>query len=108
MEALERDNVPLKAVLPKNYARPRLDKQQLFELIGLGDAENRSKDLLGCVYEYFLSEFASAEGKKGASSTPSPAAWSGYWSRCWRPTVRRQRGADLRPLLRQRRDVRTE
>ena len=71
MEAIERDNVRLKGVLPKNYARPGLDKQRLGELIdligtiGLGDAENRSKDILGRVYEYFLSEFASAEGKKG-------------------------------------------
>jgi type I restriction enzyme M protein len=58
-------------VLPKDYARPSLDKQRLGELIdligtiGLGDRENRSKDLLGRVYEYFLGQFASAEGKKG-------------------------------------------
>lgn len=71
MVAIERDNPKLKGVLPKDYARPSLDKQRLGELIdligtiALGDAENRSKDLLGRVYEYFLSEFASAEGKKG-------------------------------------------
>ncbi len=71
MEAIERDNPRLKGTLQKNYARPALDKQRLGELIdligtiGLGDAENRSKDILGRVYEYFLSEFASAEGKKG-------------------------------------------
>jgi type I restriction enzyme M protein len=71
MVAIERDNPRLKGVLPKDYARPSLDKQRLGELIdligtiALGDAENRSKDLLGRVYEYFLSEFASAEGKKG-------------------------------------------
>ena len=71
MVAIERDNPRLKGVLPKDYARPALDKQRLGELIdligtiALGDAENRSKDLLGRVYEYFLSEFASAEGKKG-------------------------------------------
>jgi type I restriction enzyme M protein len=71
MVAIERDNPSLKGVLPKNYGRPALDKQRLGELInlvgtiGLGDAENRSKDILGRVYEYFLSEFASAEGKKG-------------------------------------------
>jgi type I restriction enzyme M protein len=57
--------------LSKEYARPALDKQRLGELIdlvgtiGLGDAENRSKDILGRVYEYFLGQFASAEGKKG-------------------------------------------
>jgi type I restriction enzyme M protein len=71
MLAIERDNKQLKGVLPKEYARPALDKQRLGELIDLigtiamGDKENRSKDILGRVYEYFLSQFASAEGKKG-------------------------------------------
>jgi type I restriction enzyme M protein len=71
MLGIERDNKSLKGVLPKEYARPALDKQRLGELIdligkiGLGDKENRSKDILGRVYEYFLSQFASAEGKKG-------------------------------------------
>jgi len=71
MDVIERDNPSLKGVLPKNYARPGLNKQRLGELIdligtiGLGDKENRSKDILGRVYEYFLGEFASAEGKKG-------------------------------------------
>ncbi|MFA5002161.1 MAG: class I SAM-dependent DNA methyltransferase [Methanolinea sp.] len=71
MVAIERDNPSLKGVLPKDYARPVLDKTRLGELIdligtiGLGDTENRSKDILGRVYEYFLSQFASAEGKKG-------------------------------------------
>jgi type I restriction enzyme M protein len=71
MAAIERDNPTLKAVLPKDYARPALDKSRLGQLIDLisnimvGDAESRSKDTLGRVYEYFLSQFASAEGKKG-------------------------------------------
>src|SRR5271165_6256532 len=71
MVAIERDNIRLKGVLPKDYARPALDKHRLGELIdligtiGLGDAANRSKDVLGRVYEYFLTQFASAEGKKG-------------------------------------------
>ena len=71
MLAIERDNPSLKGVLPKDYAHPRLDKQRLGQLIdlvgniGLGDKVNRSKDILGRVYEYFLSQFASAEGKKG-------------------------------------------
>jgi type I restriction enzyme M protein len=71
MVAIERDNPRLKGVLPKDFARPALDKHRLGELIdlvgtiGLGDAENRSKDILGRVYEYFLGQFASAEGKKG-------------------------------------------
>ncbi|MDT8782551.1 MAG: SAM-dependent DNA methyltransferase [Candidatus Bathyarchaeota archaeon] len=71
MDAIERDNASLKGVLPKNYGRPGLDKQRLGELIdlvgtiGLGDRESRSKDILGRVYEYFLGQFADAEGKKG-------------------------------------------
>jgi len=71
MERIERDNPALKGVLPKDYARPALDKQRLGQLIDLisnirvGDAQSRSKDVLGRVYEYFLSQFASAEGKKG-------------------------------------------
>ncbi len=71
MAGIERDNPALKGVLPKDYARPALDKQRLGQLIDLisnikvGDQESRSKDVLGRVYEYFLSQFASAEGKKG-------------------------------------------
>ncbi|MEW6236419.1 MAG: class I SAM-dependent DNA methyltransferase [Candidatus Omnitrophota bacterium] len=71
MTAIERDNPTLKGVLPKDFARPSLDKIRLGQLIdlianiGLGDKVNRSKDILGRVYEYFLSQFASAEGKKG-------------------------------------------
>lgn len=71
MVAIERDNATLKGVLPKDYARPALDKQRLGELIdligtiGLGDKHNRSRDVLGRVYEYFLTRFASAEGKNG-------------------------------------------
>jgi type I restriction enzyme M protein len=78
MVAIERDNQRLKGVLPKDYARPSLDKHRLGELIdligtiGLGDAENRAKDILGRVYEYFLTMFASAEGKNGGQFyTPS-------------------------------------
>src|SRR5207245_4198382 len=58
-------------VWPKGYARPALGDQRLGELIdligaiGLGDKESRSKDVLGRAYEYFLGQFASAEGKKG-------------------------------------------
>jgi type I restriction enzyme M protein len=78
MVAIERDNARLKGVLPKDYARPALDKHRLGELIdligtiGLGDKESRSKDILGRVYEYFLTQFASAEGKNGGQFyTPS-------------------------------------
>ena len=91
MVAIERDNPRLKGVLPKDYARPALDKHRLGELIdvigtielvgrseeparrgiadkpgeGTGTASHRSKDILGRVYEYFLGRFASAEGKRG-------------------------------------------
>jgi type I restriction enzyme M protein len=71
MAGIERDNQALKGVLPKDYARPALDKQRLGQLIDLisnikvGDGASRAKDVLGRVYEYFLSQFASAEGKKG-------------------------------------------
>jgi type I restriction enzyme M protein len=71
MAAIERDNQVLKGVLPKDYARPALDKTRLGQLIDLvsnikvGDKASRAKDVLGRVYEYFLSQFASAEGKKG-------------------------------------------
>lgn len=71
MKSIEKRNPTLKGVLPKDYSRPQLDKKRLGELvdlisgIGLGGSENRSKDVLGRVYEYFLGEFASAEGKKG-------------------------------------------
>lgn len=78
MVAIERDNPRLKGVLPKEYARPALDKHRLGELIdligtiGLGDRENRARDILGRVYEYFLTQFASAEGKNGGQFyTPS-------------------------------------
>jgi len=71
MAGIERDNPALKSVLPKDYARPALDKTRLGQLIDLisnikvGDEASRAKDVLGRVYEYFLSQFASAEGKKG-------------------------------------------
>lgn len=108
MVAIEKDNSRLKGVLPKDYARPALDKHRLGELIDLigtitlirsssgeevaqadlppdagegtttGKLEtaplpsHRSVDLLGRVYEYFLTRFASAEGKNGGQFyTPS-------------------------------------
>lgn len=71
MAGIERDNLMLKDVLPKDYARPSLDKQRLGQLIDrisnimIGNKDAQSKDVLGRVYEYFLSQFANAEGKKG-------------------------------------------
>ncbi|MCL4550119.1 MAG: type I restriction-modification system subunit M [Bacteroidetes bacterium] len=78
MDAIEKDNPSLKGVLPKVYAQEKLDKATvggLINLIGtavLGTKEAQSKDVLGKVYEYFLGEFALAEGKKGGQFyTPS-------------------------------------
>ncbi|MXY37990.1 MAG: SAM-dependent DNA methyltransferase [Cenarchaeum sp. SB0664_bin_35] len=71
MASIERENPAIKDVLRKNYARLSLDKTRLGRIIDLisnismGDEETRSKDMLGRVYEYFLSQFANAEGKKG-------------------------------------------
>ena len=71
MRAIEKDNESLKGVLPKDYARPALNKVMLGELIdlisgiALGEEGDRSKDILGRVYEYFLGQFAGAEGKRG-------------------------------------------
>ena len=71
MDAIEAENPSLKGVLPKVYARQNLDPISLGELIdligniALGDAKARSADVLGHVFEYFLGEFALAEGKKG-------------------------------------------
>jgi len=71
MVAIEKENPKLKGALPKDYARPTLDKHRLGELIdiigkiGLDDDVSRSKDIFGRVYEYFLGRFAAAEGKGG-------------------------------------------
>ena len=71
MDAIEKDNPSLRDVLPKVYARGNLDPTNLgglIDLVGniaLGDAKARTADVLGHVFEYFLGEFALAEGKKG-------------------------------------------
>ena len=71
MDAIEKENPSLKGVLPKVYARQNLDPTSLGKIIdlisniALGDAKSRSADILGHVFEYFLGEFALAEGKKG-------------------------------------------
>ena len=77
MVAIERDNPTLQGVLPKEYARPGLDKEALGQLVKMvsdievGGGEARSQDVLGRVYEYFLAQFASAEGRKsGEFYTP--------------------------------------
>jgi len=71
MDAIEKENPSLKSVLPKAYGKQNLDPASLGELIdligniSLGDTKARSADVLGHVFEYFLGEFALAEGKKG-------------------------------------------
>ncbi len=71
MAAVERDNQALKDVLPKEYGRDALDKQRLGQVVDLvsnikvGGAEAQANDVLGQVYEYFLEQFALAEGRKG-------------------------------------------
>ena len=78
MVAIERDNSSLKDVLPKDYARPALNQQRLGQVIdmvsniNIGGADARNQDVLGQVYEYFLEQFALAEGRKGGEFyTPS-------------------------------------
>lgn len=71
MTAIEANNASLKGVLPKEYARPALDKIMVGELIDLisgiamHESQDAARDVLGRVYEYFLGQFAGAEGKRG-------------------------------------------
>jgi len=69
MYAIEKDNPNLKGVLPKDFARPMLDKRKLggvIDVISKVDlVDNKSRDLLGRIYEYFLDKFAGSEGKGG-------------------------------------------
>lgn len=72
MDAIEKDNPALKSILTKDYARSALDKQRLGELIDLIGSitlskgkDGKGKDVLGFVFEYFLGQFADAEGKRG-------------------------------------------
>jgi len=79
MDAIERLNPSLRGVLPKLYADPELNKQRLGELIdligtiGFNQDGHKAKDLLGRVYEYFLGQFADAEGKKGGQFYTPPS-----------------------------------
>jgi type I restriction enzyme M protein len=71
LDAVEKDNPKLKGVLNKTYTRLNLDNDKLSELIDhintipMVKGTLHAKDILGHVYEYFLGQFASAEGKKG-------------------------------------------
>ena len=77
MRLIEQENARLKGILPKNFARPELDKEKLGNVVDLFTnvnmkAHGDSKDILGRTYEYCLSMFASAEGKNaGEFYTPS-------------------------------------
>ena len=108
MLAIEGRNASLKGVLPKDYARPALNKVMLGELIdlvsGIGMAEqaDRSRDILGRVYEYFLGGFAGAEGKRGGEFYTPRSRRRGTWLRCWG----RIGAASTIPWLRFRRHVR--
>ena len=100
MLAIEVNNASLKGVLPKDYARPALNKVMLGELIdlvsGIGMVEeaDRSRDILGRVYEYFLGGFAGAEGKRGGEFyTPRSVV------RLLVEMLDPYKGAYLRPLL---------
>ena len=92
MITIERENPRVKDVLPKEYARPSLNQQQLGTLIDLisnirvGDAAARSRDVLGRVYEYFLTQFAGAEGGGAAANSTRRAASSNCSSACWSRT----------------------
>lgn len=71
MDAIEKENDTLRGILSKNYESQDLDKERLGEVVDLisdidvGSKDSRDKDVLGRVYEYFLQQFASAEGKHG-------------------------------------------
>lgn len=70
MAMIEKENPSLKDVLPKDFARPQLNASKLRDVIDLlkfkvSNTDSQSKDILGRIYEYFLSKFASAEGKAG-------------------------------------------
>lgn len=77
MRAIEKENVRLKDILPKNFARPELDKRRLGEVVDLFTnikmiEHGSEKDILGRTYEYCLSMFAEQEGKRGGEFfTPS-------------------------------------
>lgn len=77
MRAIEKENTRLKDILPKNFARPELDKRRLGEVVDLFTnikmiEHGSEKDILGRTYEYCLAMFAEQEGKRGGEFfTPS-------------------------------------
>jgi type I restriction enzyme M protein len=103
MEAIEKENPSLKGVLPKNYARRELTAATLGGLIDtfsrddLAAAEHSGLDVLGRVYEYFLAQFASNEGKNAGSSTRR-VRWCRYWPTCFALTTG---GCSIRAVARE-------
>ena len=91
MLALEASNASLKGVLPKEYARPALNKIMLGELIDLisgfamGEDADRSKDIWGGSMSIFWAALPGRKASEAASSI-RPVPWSAFWSRCWNPT----------------------
>lgn len=77
MREIEKENSRLKDILPKNFARPELDKRRLGDVVDLFTnikmiEHGNAKDILGRTYEYCLSRFAEQEGKlAGELYTPS-------------------------------------
>ena len=107
MIAIEQDNPALKDVLPKDYARPALDRTRLGQVVDMvsnikvGGADAHATDVLGSVYEYFLEQFRPGRGSQGRRVLHPPQR---------RSTPRRDAGAvpgsSIRPLLRLLRHVR--
>lgn len=91
MRAIEKENKRLKDVLPKNFARPELDKRRLGDIVDLFTNikmvdEGSSRDVLGRTYEYCLSKFAEQEGKL-AGEFYTPPVWCVRWSKYYSPTM---------------------
>ena len=100
MISLENENAGLKGVLTKNYARPELDQVRLGEVIKLFSDlafrdEHHGEDVLGRVYEYFLGQFAIAEGKRGGQFYTAGSS-CGCWWKC-----SSRSGPRLRSVLRE-------
>ena len=103
---LEAENPSLKGVLTKNYARPELDQTKLGEVIKLFSDltfrdEHHGQDVLGRVYEYFLGQFAIAEGKRGGQFYTA-----GCVVKLLVEMIQPFKGRVLRPVLRLGRHVR--
>ena len=107
MLAIEKVNPSLKGVLPKDYARPALNAVMLGELIDLisgiamGEGRDKSRDVLGRVYEYFLGQFAGSEGKRGRRVLHAAFRRAHHGRDAGAP-----QGPGIRPLLRIGRHVR--